>query len=62
MGRAINTGMNETGLVGAMFFHKGFAEYAEYEPSTADISMAPSDLLAYISCPTSPPWKRCAKV
>ena len=48
MGRAINTGMNETGLVGAMFFHQGFAEYAEYEPSTADISMAPSDLLAYI--------------
>ena len=48
LGRAINTGMNETGLAGAMFFHQGFAEYPEYDPAKGAVSMAPTDLLAYI--------------
>lgn len=48
LNRAINTGMNEAGLAGGMFFHKGFAEYTKFDPALADVSMAPSDLLAYI--------------
>lgn len=48
LGRVINTGMNEAGLAGAMFFHKGFAEYAKYEPDKAAVSLSPSDLLSYI--------------
>jgi choloylglycine hydrolase len=48
LNRVINTGMNEAGLAGGMFFHKGFAEYAGYDPAKAAVSMAPSDLLAYI--------------
>lgn len=48
LGRVVNTGMNEAGLAGGMFFHKGFAEYAPYDPAKANQSMAPSDLLAYI--------------
>lgn len=48
MNRVINTGMNEAGLAGGMFFHQGFAEYAEYDPTKAAISMAPSALLTYI--------------
>lgn len=48
MGRVINTGMNEAGLAGGMFFHKGFAEYAKYDPAKASMSLSPSDLLSYI--------------
>ncbi|WP_147821023.1 linear amide C-N hydrolase [Salidesulfovibrio onnuriiensis] len=48
LNRVINTGMNEAGLAGGMFFHQGFAEYAGYDPAKAAISMAPSELLAYI--------------
>lgn len=48
MGRAVNTGMNEKGLAGAGFFHKGFAEYAPYDPAQANKAMAPSQMLAYI--------------
>ncbi|KAB1442248.1 linear amide C-N hydrolase [Pseudodesulfovibrio senegalensis] len=48
MDRVINTGMNDAGLAGGMFYHKGFAEYAKYNPALADKSIAPSDLLAYI--------------
>jgi len=48
LGRVVNTGMNEAGLAGGMFFHEGFAEYAAYDPAKASTSMAPSDLLAYI--------------
>lgn len=46
--RVINTGMNEAGLAGGMFFHKGFAEYRKYDSAKASISMAPSELLTYI--------------
>ncbi|QGY40410.1 linear amide C-N hydrolase [Pseudodesulfovibrio cashew] len=48
MNRVINTGMNEAGLAGGMFFHKGFAEYAKYDAGKAAVSMAPSALLTYI--------------
>lgn len=48
LGRAINTGMNEAGLAGAMFFHQGFAEYAKYDPARAAVSLSPGDLLSYI--------------
>ena len=48
LGRVINTGMNETGLAGAMFFHEGFAEYAKYDPAQAARSLSPGDLLSYI--------------
>ena len=46
LGRVINTGMNETGLAGAMFFHEGFAEYAKYDPAQAASSLSPGDLLS----------------
>jgi choloylglycine hydrolase len=48
LGRVLNTGMNERGLAGGMFFHQGFAEYAQYDPARAAASMAPSSLLIYI--------------
>ncbi|QJB58324.1 linear amide C-N hydrolase [Pseudodesulfovibrio sp. zrk46] len=44
----INTGMNEKGLAGGMFYHKGFAEYVDYDPKLRDSSLAPTDLLTYI--------------
>lgn len=48
LNRVVNTGMNEAGLAGGMFYHKGFAEYGKYDPTRSSVSMAPSDLLAYI--------------
>ncbi|KIX12145.1 linear amide C-N hydrolase [Dethiosulfatarculus sandiegensis] len=48
MGRAVNTGMNEKGLAGGGFFHKGFAEYSPYDPAKADKSLAPSQVLTFI--------------
>lgn len=48
LNRVINTGMNETGLTGGMFYHKGFAEYGKYDPAEVSVSMAPSELLTYI--------------
>lgn len=48
MGRAINTGLNEVGLAGAGFFHKGFAEYKAYDSARAAKAMAPSQVLAFI--------------
>ena len=48
MNRVVNTGMNEKGLAGGMFYHEGFAEYAEYDPTLADKSIAPSQVLAFI--------------
>ncbi|MFP4589308.1 MAG: linear amide C-N hydrolase [Candidatus Acetothermia bacterium] len=48
MGRASDDGMNEVGLAGGAFYHTGFAEYSEYDPSLADQSLAPTDVLPYI--------------
>lgn len=44
----ITDGMNEAGLSAGGFFHSGFAKYHDYDPERSDISMAPSDFLAYI--------------
>jgi len=41
-------GMNEKGLAAGSFYHKGFAEYGEYDPSRADKSMAPTNVVNYI--------------
>ena len=41
-------GMNEKGLSAGAFLHKGFAEYAEYDPEYASISLSPSDIVTYI--------------
>lgn len=46
--RVVNDGMNEKGLAGGQFYHKGFAEYADYDPALAGKSMSPSDVLPYI--------------
>ena len=40
--------MNEKGLVAGLFYHPGFAEYADYDPATANQSMAPTDIMQYI--------------
>jgi penicillin V acylase-like amidase (Ntn superfamily) len=38
--------MNEKGLVAGLFYHPGFAEYLDYDPSMADSSMGPTDVIA----------------
>lgn len=48
MERVFNTAMNEKGLAGGMFYHQGFAEYAEYDPNRAKECLAPSQVLAFI--------------
>lgn len=48
LGRVYADGMNETGLVAEMFYHTGFADYGDYDPAQADISLAPGDVLPYI--------------
>ncbi len=40
--------MNERGLVAGLFYHPGFAEYADYDPALANRSMAPTDVMQYI--------------
>jgi choloylglycine hydrolase len=40
--------MNEKGLVAGLFYHPGFAEYLDYDPSMADSSMGPTDVMQYI--------------
>lgn len=40
--------MNEKGLVAGLFYHPGFAEYADYDPAMAGESMAPTDVMQYI--------------
>jgi choloylglycine hydrolase len=40
--------MNEKGLAVGLFYHPGFAEYADYDPASASISMAPTDVLQYL--------------
>jgi choloylglycine hydrolase len=41
-------GMNEAGLAGGMFYHPGFAHYAEYDPAQAAQSISAVDLLGFV--------------
>lgn len=41
-------GMNEAGLSGGMFYHPGFAEYVEYDPSQAENTITAVDVLGFI--------------
>ncbi|MFW6263023.1 MAG: linear amide C-N hydrolase [Thermotogota bacterium] len=41
-------GMNEAGLSVGAFLHKGFAEYSEYDPEYASISLSPIDIVTFI--------------
>jgi choloylglycine hydrolase len=40
--------MNERGLVAGLFYHPGFAEYAEYKSDDASRSMGPTDVMQFI--------------
>lgn len=40
--------MNEKGLAAGLFYHPGFAEYADYDPAMANKSMGPTDVMQYI--------------
>ncbi|MFP4049909.1 MAG: linear amide C-N hydrolase [Desulfovermiculus sp.] len=46
--RVIGDGMNEKGLAAGSYYHQGFAEYADYDPSLAQQSMAPTDVVSFI--------------
>lgn len=46
--RVIGDGMNEKGLAAGSYYHHGFAEYADYDPSLAQQSMAPTDVVSFI--------------
>ncbi|NET44055.1 choloylglycine hydrolase family protein [Okeania sp. SIO2B3] len=41
-------GINEKGLAAGLFYHPGFAEYIDYDPTIADKSMAPTDVGNYL--------------
>lgn len=41
-------GLNEQGLSVGAFLHKGFAQYNEYDPEYASISLSPIDIVTYI--------------
>ena len=40
--------MNEKGLAAGLFYHPGYAEYAEYDSSNSDRAIAPTDVMQYI--------------
>ncbi|WP_170325952.1 linear amide C-N hydrolase [Ruegeria arenilitoris] len=40
-------GMNEAGLAGGLFYHPGFADYAEYDPDAAADTITAVDVLGY---------------
>jgi choloylglycine hydrolase len=44
----LSDGMNEKGLVAALLYHPGFAEYRPYDPVKASESMAPTDVIQYL--------------
>jgi choloylglycine hydrolase len=46
--RVTGDGMNEKGLAAGSYYHEGFAEYAEYDPSLAEKSLAPTNVVNYI--------------
>src|SRR6056297_2375149 len=41
-------GLNEQGLSVGAFLHKGFAQYDQYDPNYASISLSPIDIVTYI--------------
>lgn len=41
-------GMNEKGLAVGGFYHPGFAEYQQYDPTKASECMGPGDVIAYL--------------
>jgi choloylglycine hydrolase len=41
-------GMNEKGLAAGLFYHPGFAKYADYDPAKADVTMGPTDVAQYV--------------
>ena len=41
-------GMNETGLVVGVFYHPGFAKYAEYDPAKASDTIGPTDVAQFV--------------
>jgi choloylglycine hydrolase len=41
-------GINEKGLAAGLFYHPGFAVYAEYDASKANVSMGPTDVAQYV--------------
>jgi choloylglycine hydrolase len=41
-------GMNEKGLAVGLFYHPGTAEYPKYDPASANISLAPTDVGTYL--------------
>lgn len=41
--------MNERGLAINLLYFPGFAEYQTYDPAQADLSMSPTDLMAYLA-------------
>ena len=44
----IGDGMNEKGLTAGLFYHPGFAEYPEYDPAKADITITAIDVVHFI--------------
>lgn len=48
LGKAVSDGMNEKGLSGGIFYHHGFAEYAEYDADRTAKYLSPDDVLNYI--------------
>jgi choloylglycine hydrolase len=46
--RVTGDGMNEKGLAAGSYYHEGFAEYTKFDPSLADKSLAPTNVVNYI--------------
>ena len=44
----IADGMNEKGLAAGLFYHPGFAKYAEYDAAKADETLGPTDVAQYV--------------
>ncbi len=40
--------INESGLSGGLFYHPGYAEYADYDPAKAAEALAPTDIVGYV--------------
>lgn len=49
LGRLLVTdGVNEAGLSGGLFYLPGFAEFPDFDPTQADKSLAPTDVVTYL--------------
>lgn len=44
----LSDGINEKGMILALLYHPGFAEYSDYDPAKADKSMGPLDISQYL--------------